>query len=396
MEEVKPNIKIYSVSQFNQGLKGMFDTTPGFAFLGIKGEISNLKMHNSGHMYLSLKDDKAVMSAVMYKWDVPNGLNCVPKDGMKVTAYGKISIYPEGGRYQLYIKAMEEDGLGELMIAYEKLKKQLEEEGLFAEEHKKPIPKFPRKIGVCTAPDGAAVRDIINVISRRFPFAEIIIKPTQVQGKAAAPSIIEGITLFNKMSEVDTIIIGRGGGSIEDLWAFNEEAVARCIYDSKIPIISAVGHETDFTISDFVADLRAPTPSAAAELAVPDSARVISEFGAKSELLQMKMMAIVERHRAKLSALKLPHPGDRILNNIQKLDAIYDKMTQVVRQIYLAKDAGFKQQVAKLDAFSPLKVLGRGYAIPTNDDGKVIRSVKDLSGEFDLRMNDGIARCAKV
>ncbi|MBR4173565.1 MAG: exodeoxyribonuclease VII large subunit, partial [Clostridia bacterium] len=259
---------IATVSQLNSYMKRLIESQEPISDIWIKGEISNFKEHYSGHLYITLKDDGGVLKAVMFKSAAQN-LTFKPEDGMRVLARGRVGVYEQSGTYQLYINEMTPDGVGELYIAYEKLKKRLQEEGLFDDSHKKPIPKYPERVGVVTATTGAAVRDIINVITRRYPYCEIIIYPSLVQGAGAKENIVEAIEYFNENNLCDTLIVGRGGGSIEDLWAFNEEIVARAIYASKIPIISAVGHETDFTIADFVADLRAPTPSAAAEIAVP-------------------------------------------------------------------------------------------------------------------------------
>ncbi|MDP3057962.1 MAG: exodeoxyribonuclease VII large subunit, partial [bacterium] len=243
----------------------------------VSGEISNCKVHSSGHMYLTLKDDRATVRAVMWKTQV-QALRFVPKDGMRVIVRGKVSVYERDGQYQLYIAALQPDGAGELYLAYEQLKEKLEQEGLFAVERKKPIPKFPRVVAVLTSPTGAAIKDILSVISRRWPLTNILVVPVAVQGVSAPASIVEAFTLLKSVLDIDLVIVGRGGGSIEELWAFNDESVARAIASCSIPTISAIGHESDFTIADFVADLRAPTPSAAAELAVPDSYTIMNQL----------------------------------------------------------------------------------------------------------------------
>ena len=263
------NRRIATVTQINNYIKALLDQVPVLHNVWIKGEISNFKRHSSGHIYLTLKDDGAVLKAVMFK-SAAYALTFKPEDGMKVLARGRISVYEAGGQYQMYIEEMTSDGQGDLYKRFEELKKKLGEEGLFDEARKKTIPKFPEKIGVATSPTGAAVRDMINVLRRRCPMVKVIIYPCLVQGDGAAKSVSEAIRYFNDKNNVDVIIAGRGGGSIEDLWAFNEEITVRTVAESKIPVISAVGHETDFTLCDFAADLRAPTPSAAAELAVPD------------------------------------------------------------------------------------------------------------------------------
>lgn len=386
--------KIATVSQINGYIKKILDSNIILNDIWIKGEISNFKLHYSGHMYITLKDEGGVLKAVMFK-SAASGLNFKPEDGMKVLARGRISVYEAGGSYQLYIEEMIPDGVGELYIAYEQLKKRLEEEGLFRDEHKKPIPQFPEKVGVITAATGAAVRDIINVITRRYPHAEIILYPSLVQGAGAASNISKGISYFNEHNLVDVIIAGRGGGSIEDLWAFNEEIVARSIFSSKIPIISAVGHETDFTIADFVADLRAPTPSAAAEIAVPSQLELVSRVMVDKSRITNAMIKRIDAERKKLKSLKVKNPKDTIMDSYQKVDNLYKQ----VEKNFMIKLMWGKDQLgtlaAKLDALSPLKVMARGYAIPMDDEGNVIRYAKDMEPgmEFNLKLSDGEKEC---
>lgn len=386
--------KVATVSQLNSYLKKIIDNNVNLNDIWIKGEISNFKLHYSGHMYITLKDEGGVLKAVMFK-SAASQLNFMPEDGMKVLARGRVSVYEQGGSYQLYINEMIPDGVGALYIAYEQLKKRLEEEGLFEQAHKKPIPQYPEKIGVITATTGAAVRDIINVITRRYPYAEIIIYPSLVQGDGAASNIVEGIEYFNKTKEIDTMIVGRGGGSIEDLWAFNEEIVARAIYASEIPIISAVGHETDFTIADFVADLRAPTPSAAAEIAVPSQMELFARIGMTEQRLKTALVQSVEKRRIKLDGIKLRDPREKINDYMITLDN-YIKQMQVSFSMLIAKDKErLAKACAKLDALSPLQVMARGYAIASKEDGSVIRSAKELCAddEFRLRFSDGEKNC---
>ncbi len=386
--------KVATVSQLNSYLKKIIDNNVNLNDIWIKGEISNFKLHYSGHMYITLKDEGGVLKAVMFK-SAASQLNFMPEDGMKVLARGRVSVYEQGGSYQLYINEMIPDGVGALYIAYEQLKKRLEEEGLFEQAHKKPIPQYPEKIGVITATTGAAVRDIINVITRRYPYAEIIIYPSLVQGDGAAANIVEGIEYFNKTKEIDTMIVGRGGGSIEDLWAFNEEIVARAIYASEIPIISAVGHETDFTIADFVADLRAPTPSAAAEIAVPSQMELFARIGMTEQRLKTALVQSVEKRRIKLDGIKLRDPREKINDYMITLDN-YIKQMQVSFSMLIAKDKErLAKACAKLDALSPLQVMARGYAIASKEDGSVIRSAKELCAddEFRLRFSDGEKNC---
>ena len=386
--------KVATVSQINGYVKKILDHNIVLNNIWIKGEISNFKHHYSGHLYITLKDEGGVLKAVMFRSSAQS-LAFEPSDGMKVLARGRISVYEAGGSYQLYIEEMIPDGVGELYIAYEQLKKQLEEEGLFAERHKKPIPQFPKRVGVVTASTGAAVRDIINVITRRYPMAEIVIYPAQVQGNGAAESVVRAIEYFNATQEVDTLIVGRGGGSIEDLWAFNEEITARAIFASKIPIISAVGHETDFTIADFVADLRAPTPSAAAEIAVPSVIELMNRINTCRQRISKNITGHIESGRLLLRRFKMKTPKDKIDDYNLKLDSLLRTMENSFKM----KDMSLKKQLAsaaaKLDALSPLQTLARGYSIPTAEDGTVIRSAKDMKKgmEFTLRLKDGSAEC---
>lgn len=388
---------IATVSQINGYLKKVFDINPILNNIWIKGEISNFKAHYSGHLYLSLKDENSVMRAVMFK-SAASSLTFAPEDGMKVLARGRISIYEASGQYQLYIEEMTPDGVGDLYAAYEKLKKKLAEEGLFEEGYKKPIPKYPKTVGVVTATTGAAVRDIINVISRRFPLAEIIIYPTLVQGAGAAPNIVEAIEYFNREKCADTLIVGRGGGSIEDLWAFNEEIVARAIFASEIPIISAVGHETDFTIADFVADLRAPTPSAAAELAVPSQTELTGMLSVMKNRMTNAVIKQNETRRLRLKGLTVPHPRDKIQEKYLRVDSVMKSAEQCIKVKILEKRRRFASLVSALDAMSPLAVITRGYAIAMDDNKNAIRSEKELAvgTEFDLRLCDGTARCKRI
>lgn len=388
---------IATVSQLNGFIKKTFEANPVFSDIWIKGEISNFKKHYSGHLYLTLKDEGGVLKAVMFKTNTFS-LNFTPSDGMKVMARGRVSVYEASGSYQLYITEMIPDGLGELYVAYEKLKKKLEQEGLFDEKHKKPIPMYPKAVGVVTASTGAAVRDIINVLARRFPYSEIIIYPAQVQGIGAAESICEGIGYFNKTKICDTLIVGRGGGSIEDLWAFNEEEVAYAIYNSEIPIISAVGHETDFTIADFVADLRAPTPSAAAEMAVPSQIELINKILDYQYNLKANLISNIKNKQLKLDSIKLLSPKEIIENHFLRLDSKTKEMISAIEQILLKNREKCIGVIGRLDALSPLKVMQRGFALPQDEDGKVIKTVKELekNKKFMLTLKDGSRNCQVI
>lgn len=386
--------KVATVSQINSYVKKILDHNIILNNVWIKGEISNFKHHYSGHLYITLKDEGAVLKAVMFRGSAQS-LAFEPSDGMKVLARGRISVYEAGGSYQLYIEEMMPDGVGELYTAYEQLKKQLEAEGLFAPEHKKPIPKFPRAVGVVTASTGAAVRDIINVITRRFPMAEIVLYPAQVQGTGAAESIVKAIEYFNVTGGVDTLIVGRGGGSIEDLWAFNEEITARAIFASKIPVISAVGHETDFTIADFAADLRAPTPSAGAEIAVPSAIELRNRIDTDKNRLSRNIAGRIENSRMLLKRFKMKTPKGKIDDCNLRLDALVKSMYSGFKMKAMDARKNLSSASAKLDALSPLQTLSRGYSIPTFEDGSVIRSAEDMKQgmEFTLRMRDGKHGC---
>ena len=391
MYSVSPTV--YSVTELNNYVKALLDNDDNLKKVFVTGEISNFKNHYSGHMYMTIKDEGGAIKAVMFS-SYASRLKFVPENGMKVIIFGSVSLYNKDGSYQLYITDMQPDGIGALNLAYEQLKEKLGNEGLFNTEFKKPIPVFPNKIGVMTAPDGAAVRDIFSVLKRRYPVAEIVFCPVAVQGEAAAPNIAKAIKLFNEKNAADVLIVGRGGGSLEDLWAFNEEIVARAIFESNIPVISAVGHETDFTIADFVADLRAPTPSAAAELAVPDI------FELKSDLLGLKQhLAVLMKNRLNSEReylentekrLNLLSPVNKILNSRQELSNLYEKAVNSLNLKLNEEKSRVSVLSSKLDALSPLAVLSRGYSIAYNDD-LPIKSVKDVTkgDNIKIKVTDG-------
>ena len=388
------NENILTVSQLNAYIKSKFDFDEVLSGVWIKGEISNFKNHSSGHMYMTLKDEMGVVKAVMFKGNTFS-LRFMPENGMKVLAYGRVSVYERDGQYQLYVEKMEPDGIGALYIAYEQLKKRLEQEGLFDERHKKNIPVFPRKIGVVTSPTGAAVRDVLNVLKRRYPLADVTVYPVQVQGDGSAEQIASAIEYINAATECDVIITGRGGGSIEDLWCFNEEVCARAIFNSNIPVISAVGHETDFTIADFVADLRAPTPSAAAELATPDISEITSYlFDMKSRLLRLSVNA-VENKRFKLTETAKRFSEKAVLNDYagkrQYIDSLMQRSTATVASKIAQAREGFVKSVSKLEVLNPLSVLKRGYSLATDKKGQVLDTVKAFKKDkpFMLNLKDG-------
>lgn len=393
------NQKVLTVSQLNAYIKSKFDFDDVLSGIWIKGEISNFKNHTSGHMYMTLKDEIGVVKAVMFKGNTFS-LRFVPENGMKVLVYGRVSVYERDGQYQIYIEKMEPDGIGALYIAYEQLKKRLEEEGLFDESHKKDLPAFPKKIAVVTSPTGAAVRDILNVLKRRYPLADVTVYPVQVQGDGSAEQIASAIEYINTSSVCDVIITGRGGGSIEDLWCFNEEVCARAIYNSEIPVISAIGHETDFTIADFVADLRAPTPSAAAELATPDINEITSFlYDAEGRLLRLTLNA-VENKRFKLTETAKRFSDKAVLNDYagkrQYLDGLVQRSASVVASKISESKEKFVKSVSKLEVLNPLSVLKRGYSLATDEDGKVMDSLEsfEVNKNFILNVKDGKIKAA--
>ena len=383
-----------TVSQVNTYLKGLIEDDVLMSSVWIKGEISNFKHHSSGHMYMTLKDSGATLRAVMFKGSTFR-LKFMPEDGMMVLAHGRISVYEQGGQYQLYIDALEPDGIGALYIAYEQLKNRLEAEGYFDERHKKEIPVLPRKVAVITSPTGAAVRDIINVISRRCPICNICVYPALVQGDGAAEDIARAIEEVNLKGDCDTIIVGRGGGSIEDLWAFNEEIVAMAIYKSSVPVISAVGHETDFTIADFVSDLRAPTPSAAAELAVPAVVDIKGYISGINNRLNVGINSFLSNKRYQLKAVCSKISVQGILSGYNQkrmyIDSVLKKAEVAVNnKVYSGREA-LSVAAAKLHALSPLAVMSRGYSAVFKD-GKTITKLQDIQEGDNIKiyLQDGI------
>ena len=388
------NLYTLTVSELNARMKYIIDSVPAFGNIWIKGEISNFKLHFSGHIYMTLKDDGGVLRAVMFKGSAQK-LGFAPENGMKVLARGRISVYERDGGYQLYVEEMQPDGLGALHLAFEQLKKRLEEEGLFDAKHKKPIPKFPATVGVVTAATGAAVRDIINVITRRYPKAKVLLYPALVQGEGAAEDVARGIAYFNAHKCADVLIVGRGGGSIEDLWAFNEEVTARAIFASEIPIVSAVGHEVDFTIADFVADLRAPTPSAAAELVVPSALEVKERINALSLRAQTGIRSKLQSKRLMVSRLKLPSLTGKIADMRLDTDALLKRMVRANEVNIQAHRKHLEANAGKLQVMSPLAVLSRGYSIAQHN-GKSVKSVAEVqSGDaLTVLLSDGSIECS--
>lgn len=382
--------KILTVSQLNFYVKSILDSDQRLNYVFLCGEISNLTDHyRSGHIYLSLKDNKSVIRAVMFAGNARN-LKFKPMEGMKVICRGRVTLYEATGQYQYYIEDMQPDGIGALYQAYEQLKEKLQSKGLFDQSHKKPIPYCPKTIGVITSPTGAAVQDIKNILTRRFPSVNIVLCPVLVQGDNAVPQLIDAVNKLNEYDLCDTIIIGRGGGSIEDLWAFNDENLAYAIYNSHIPVISAVGHETDFTICDFVSDLRAPTPSAGAELAVPDRNEILQNLDAQrqylSSLMDKRLIEnnnIVSEMTTKLLSLS---PDDKIAKLYNDLDFLSQKYENISNRIFQNTANKIELLATKLESLNPVSILKRGYSVVTNND-KTVTSVKDVKNGDTLAIN---------
>lgn len=432
-----------TVTALTKYIKRKFDVDPHMQDVWLKGEISNFKQHSRGHMYFTLKDQNARLSVVMFAGQNRN-LVFKPQEGMKVLVRGEVTVYEANGSYQMYIKEMQPDGVGSLFLAYEELKKKLSQEGLFSPEHKKALPKYPRAVGVITSPTGAAVRDIITTLKRRYPLTKIIVIPALVQGVNAAPSIVKAIQLANQQPELDVLIIGRGGGSIEELWAFNEEVVAREIFASKLPVISAVGHETDFTIADFVADMRAPTPTAAAELAVPHINELMERLSDRKFRLHRASNKLMQHYKDRLTSLQKSYafrfPKNLYAQKQQDLDRVLDDLdmsmkrmverkhmkweqlssllvrnhpkkqweaeklsleqrttmlTKLMQQALQKKQWEFQHKLTKIDGLSPLKIMNRGYSLAYQQDGTIIKSV-DQAKEGDtiqVHLQDGQIAC---
>lgn len=393
------NTLVLSVSQLNRYIKMNFDADENLANIFISGEISNFTNHyRTGHLYFTLKDDSAAVRAVMFNSSAKR-LKFMPEDGMKVIARGRVSVYEASGQYQLYVDDMQPDGVGALNLAYEQLKEKLQKEGLFSELHKKPLPPYPEKVGVITSPTGAAVRDIINVLGRRFPYAEIVFCPVLVQGDGAHLQLTDAVNLFNSERAADVIIIGRGGGSIEDLWEFNDEGLARAVYNSEIPVISAVGHETDFTICDFVADMRAPTPSAAAELAVPDANELQYALSALKNRMFLNVSSGIADRRSRLEYLTskgaLKSPDEMLSNRSQRLDTAFSKMRSSYENRIGGKKVEFISAATALSKLDPMSVLMRGFAFVSDKSGKNVSSSQALAkgDKINVRFHDGSAAC---
>lgn len=389
-------LRALDISEANSYIKRILINDPILYNLRVKGEISNFKVHSSGNVYLSLKDEKSKLNCIIFKSNYDKSLKL--DNGVKIIASGYISVYERDGAYQLYINEVEIEGIGNLYIEFNKLKEKLKKEGLFDTKYKKEIPKMPKSIGIVTSPTGAVIRDIINVTKRRFPKVDIKLYPVNVQGEKSAKDVCEGIEFFNKMENVDTIIVGRGGGSLEELWSFNEEIVAREVFKSKIPIISAVGHETDFTICDFVSDMRAPTPSAAAEIATPD----LSQIYYKLDNIRNRMNRSLN-NQVILDNEKLVNTFEKINNYMKnyvirdkviQLDQIYDKINFRLEQNLETSKEKLSKKAALLHNLSPLATISRGYSI-VEKDNKVINSIKevDVNEDINITLKDGSLEC---
>ena len=385
--------KVYSVSQVNSYVKRLFDDDFILRGIYIKGELSNVKYHSSGHIYFSLKDERGAIAAVMWRSDAAS-LKFRLEDGKQVIVHGSVSVYEAGGKYQIYAKSIEDAGKGDLAARFEELKKKLSEMGMFSDEYKQAIPAYSMKIGVVTAETGAVIRDIYNVASRRNPYCQILLYPSAVQGEGAAEQIAAGIRYLDT-TDVDTIIVGRGGGSIEDLWAFNEEAVARAIFECRKPVISAVGHETDFTIADFVADLRAPTPSAAAELAVFDYYQFEKSLSDYKYTFKLLLDRNLDRHKNRIRqyALKMEtlSPQNQLVQKKQNLQEKADVIEQIMTERMRNAKERTRLFTERLEGRSPLKRLSAGYAYATDPKGKSLKSIKQISkgDDVNLYVTDG-------
>ena len=392
--------RVITVSELNTYIKMVLENDELLTNVFIKGEISNFTNHyKTGHFYFSLKDEGGAVRAVMFRGSASK-LKFMPENGMRVIVGGRIGVFPRDGQYQVYAETMEPDGVGALYVAYEQLKAKLEKEGLFDAARKKPLPRIPTRIGIITSPTGAAIRDIINILGRRFPFAEAVLYPALVQGEGAAPDLVRGLDHFNEARNVDLIIIGRGGGSLEDLWAFNDETLVRRVAASTLPVISAVGHETDFTLCDFAADRRAPTPSAAAELAVPETSELIRKFSNVTERLELLVGEKTKLYRERLARLAaarvMTNPMTFIDDKRMALSMEERALSDRMNALLIAKRAAFARDTAKLDALNPLAVVSRGYSAVFDGDGRLIKSVAQTApGEtISFMLTDGQVRAA--
>ncbi len=388
--------KVYTVSELNAFIKELFDATPPFAQIAVRGELSNYKIYPSGHHYFTIKDSESSLKCVMFKSSAVK-LRFRPESGMSVTAFGRLSVYPRDGAYQLYCSGLMPEGTGDLQIAFEQLKRKLSEEGLFDPAHKKPLPRYPKKIAIITSSAGAAVHDMIRILSHRWPMTKVVLLPVRVQGVEAPPEIVGAIRYANRYRVADLIITGRGGGSIEDLWAFNDERVARAIYASDLPVISAVGHEPDVTISDFVADARASTPSNAAEIAVPDMTEereALYSCGIRASQAMDRRLKQLRTELEQFRSRRVLQDASAYLDDRRiELDHLRDKLISAMENELARKKHNQVALAASLDAMSPLRVLTRGYTMATNENGEIVWRTADLTpgDRLRLRLSDGSA-----
>ncbi|NLO89657.1 MAG: exodeoxyribonuclease VII large subunit [Clostridia bacterium] len=392
--------KIYSVGEVTKYIKKLLERDINLANIWIKGEISNFKYHPSGHMYFTLKDSTACLKCVMFRSRAKN-LLFQPENGMEVIAGGYVSVYEPAGQYQLYVEVLEPSGVGSLHIAFEQLKEKLKAEGLFDEKRKKPLPKVPQTIGVITSPSGAAIRDVLNIVNRRFPGIKVGIVPTLVQGEEAPISIVKALEIANRYEDLEVILLVRGGGSLEELWAFNTEMVARAIAASRIPIVTGIGHETDFTIADFVADVRAPTPSAAAELVVPVKEEILEHIKRLKRALYLAMEKQHETKRAKLELLKsskiFSKPETVLGDYWQGLDVLYRRLKDSTHKVLVKSKQDFLAVSAKLDTLSPVRILARGFSICMKED-EIIKDYREveIGDRVEIILRKGSLNCEVV
>ena len=389
---------IFGVAEVNQFIKTMLDGVPALQDLYVRGELSNYKIYPSGHHYFTLKDPEGVLRCVMFRSSAAH-LRFRPENGMKVIVRGRITAFVRDGQYQLYCDAVTPEGAGDLAVAFEQLKARLYQEGLFDASHKKPLPPFPQRIAIITSGSGAAVHDMLRILRRRYPISKVIVLPVRVQGVEAAPEIVGAIRYANRWRVADLIITGRGGGSMEDLWAFNDERVARAIYESELPVISAVGHEPDVTISDFVADVRASTPSNAAEIAVPDAVELAAQLsGARAHMLQVLRQSLQLRRQALQTFSEsriLRNPAAAVQDKRMELDLLHRKLTGLAQADLARRRQQFAALAASLDALSPLKVLGRGYSVAKDTTGQLLRSIEqtEVGQAITVTLGDGSLDC---
>ncbi len=390
--------RIYDVSELNNYIKGLLDSDPALTGIYVRGELSNYKIYNSGHHYFTIKDKEAAIRCVMFRREA-SSLKFRPEDGMKVVAFGRVTVFPRDGQYQLYCGSMTPVGVGDLYYAFEQLKAKLSAEGLFDKDLKKPLPRFPARIALITSGSGAAVHDMIRVLGKRFPLSKVIVMPVRVQGVEAPPEIVGAIRYANVHKVADLIITGRGGGSIEDLWAFNDERVARAVFASEIPVISAVGHEPDVTICDYVADVRAATPSNGAELAVPDRAELMTALASDTVRMRKAMHRLTEKGAARLDRIRntgaFKDPMSIVRDRRLTLDSLTAAAVNSAKTLISDKRASYLGMAASLDALSPLKTLARGYGVVTDESGRAVRKATDveIGDRLHVRLSEGSLDC---